>query len=107
MKTKHSVKLLASSVVALTLLTGCGGGGGGRPSVDELSTSFQGEDNVLGTTFTETQADCIAEAFEGSDVSDETLRAMVDNDQEYEGSSDDQQALTDISTSSLAECMAG
>ncbi|RYB94089.1 hypothetical protein EUA93_06840 [Nocardioides oleivorans] len=107
MTKNRPAQLIAASLMALTLLTGCGGDGGGRPSVDELSTAFQDEDNVMNLGLTETQADCVAEAFHDSDVSDETLQAIVDNDEDYEGGDDDEKALESISTDSIATCMAG
>lgn len=107
MKTTRPVQLVAASLLSLTLLTGCGGDGGGRPSVEELSTAFQDEDNVMGLGLDEKQSDCVAEAFHDSDVSDETLQAIVDNDEDYEGNADDEDALKSISTESMTECLAG
>ncbi len=107
MKKTHPFKAVATSVVALALLTACGGGDAERPTVDEISTVFQSEDNMLGMGLEADQADCVAEAFHSSDVSDETLRALVDNDTDYEGSDEDAEALTSISTDSVAECVAG
>ncbi|GAA1911683.1 hypothetical protein [Nocardioides hwasunensis] len=107
MKTTTSLKMIAAGLMALTLLTGCGGSSGGRPSVDEISTSLQNADNPLGLTLEEKQADCIAEAFHESDISDDTLQAIVDQDKDYEPSDDDEQAVKDMSTEGMAECMAG
>lgn len=102
---KRAPKLIASAFLVVTLATACGGGG--RPSVDELSEAFQSDDNVMGMGLEEAQADCVAEAFHESDVSDDTLRAIVDNDEDYEGDEDDEEAIKSISTDSVAECMAG
>ena len=80
------------------LLAGCGGGdGGGRPSVDEISEALQGGSSVtedMGIDVDAETADCMAEAFHDSDVSDEALRAMVDGDEGYEGDEDDAAAFT-------------
>lgn len=103
MKTR-APQLIASAFLVLTLATACGGGG--RPSVDELSDALQSDDNVLGTGLEKDQADCVAKAFHESDVSDDTLRALVDNDEDYEGDESDRDAFNDISTESVAECMA-
>lgn len=106
MQKKHPVRLAVACFAALSLLTGCGGGAE-RPTVEELSTSLQSDDNVMGMGLEADQADCLAEAFHESDISDETLQAIVDNDADYEGNADDEEAVKSISTDSLAECMAG
>lgn len=98
-------KLVASAALVLTLATACGGGG--RPSVDELSEALQSDDNVMGIGLEADQADCVAEAFHDSDLSDDTLQAIVDQDEDYEGSDEDRDAMESISTDSMAECMAG
>lgn len=106
MKKTHPIKLVAASLVALTVLTGCGGGsGGGRPTVDEISTSLQEADNPLGVELDEKTAGCIAEAFHKSDISDEGLQAIVDQDEDYEASKADEDAISSISTSGMTECM--
>jgi hypothetical protein len=61
----------------------------------------------MGLGLDEKQSDCVAEAFHDSDVSDETLQAIVDNDEDYEGNADDEDALKSISTESMTECLAG
>ncbi|WP_244929039.1 hypothetical protein [Nocardioides sp. W7] len=96
-------KLIASAFLVLTLATACGGEG--RPSVDDLSKAFQDSDNVIGSGLEKDQADCVAEAFHDSDISDETLQAIVDNDEDYKGDDGDEDALKEISTESIAECM--
>ncbi|SEB98776.1 hypothetical protein SAMN04489844_1457 [Nocardioides exalbidus] len=101
-------QLIAASLMALTLLSGCGGGdGGGRPSVEELSGAMQEEGNVLNAGLTAEQSDCFAQALIDSDVSDETLQAIVDNDEDYKGNDADEEAMQSMSTDGLAECMAG
>lgn len=96
---------LAATVV---LLAGCGGGGGGRPSVDEISTVLSEGGDIGGENFAipEEQADCVAKAFHESDLSDDALNAMVDKDEDYEPSDADEKALTEISTDTVAACVA-
>lgn len=77
---------------------------GNRPSVDEISAYFLNGENALGEV-KEEQADCIAEAFHGSDVSDEWLHALVANDAEYVGSEADQATMEAISEDWMKECM--
>ncbi|HTW16526.1 MAG TPA: hypothetical protein VMF51_15420 [Nocardioides sp.] len=128
-------KLIASAFLVLTLATACGGGDDGddksaegtstggateatteptaestnqasenRPSVDEISAYFVNGENALGEV-KEEQADCIAEAFHGSDVSDEWLQALVANDAEYVANDADQKTVDAISVDWMKECM--
>jgi hypothetical protein len=106
-KTQRSLKLVAAGMAALVLLTGCGGGGGGRPSVDDISSTLQDADNPLGVSIDKKQADCVAQAFHDSDISDEALQAMVDQDEDYKPSDEDTKALTSMSTDAATECLAG
>jgi hypothetical protein len=107
-KKNRPARIVAASLMALTLLTGCGGGdGGGRPTVEELSGAMQKEGNVLNAGLTADQSDCFAQALIDSDVSDATLQAVVDNDKDYKGDADDEKAMQSMSTEGLAECMAG
>ncbi|WP_244929038.1 hypothetical protein [Nocardioides sp. W7] len=113
-------KLIASAFLVLTLATACGGGdeggdgksseskpesSGNRPSVDELSAAFLSGENMLGPGLKEDQADCVAEAFHDSDVSDEALQALVDKDEDFQGDEDDNQAMAAISQEWMKECM--
>jgi hypothetical protein len=107
-KTQHSLKLVAASMLALTLLTGCGGGGGGRPSVGDISSTLQDGDNAVGLTLDADQADCFAKVFHDSDISDEALQAMVDQDGDYDPSEEDTKALTALTSSDdAAKCVTG
>ncbi len=59
--------LTAVAVVAALSLSACGGGGD-RPSKDELSKALSKKDNGLGTTLTKKQADCVAGAIVDSEA---------------------------------------
>lgn len=97
----------ASAVLALTL-SACGGGGG-RPSTGEIEDALSDSDNPAGAqiadTLTEEQISCVAEAFEASDLSDEALQALVDGDEDYDGSDEDRDALQSIQSEDLTECV--
>lgn len=95
---------LAATVV---LLAGCGGGGDGRPSVEEISNVLSEGGEIGGEDFSipEEQADCVAKAFHESKLSDDALNAMVEKDEDYEASEADEKALTEISTETVAACM--
>lgn len=102
--TQRIVRPLAATAALALLATGCGGDGGGRPSVDELSESIQSGD-MIGSDIDENVADCIAEAFHESDLSDDALQAIVDQDEDYEASEEDEKALESVSTESLTDCV--
>lgn len=91
--------------IALTLV-GCGGDGG-RPSVDEVQSAISSEDNVFNalTTGADDEAiTCMAEALHGSDLSDDALQAIVEGDEGFEGSSDDEKAIEKV-TETLLGCV--
>ena len=102
-----SRKLGAVLAAAVMTLAACGGSAGGRPSVDEISAVFQEGSEIGGEEFSlpEDQADCVAKAYHESDISDEALNAIVEKDEDYEASEDDQKALENVSTDKIAECM--
>ena len=101
--TQRLVRPLAATAALALLATGCGGDGG-RPSVDELSESIQSGD-LVGSDVDEKVADCIAEAFHDSDLSDEALQAIVDQDEDYDPSEEDRDALDSVSSESLRDCV--
>lgn len=105
MKLRHSPKLLVAGVV-LTLVSACGGGD--RPSKDEVADAITGGSSAMGSadeigSLPDEAVDCIAQAMVDSDLSDEALRAFVDNDTDFDGSSEDEAAMTDL-TSAMTEC---
>lgn len=97
MTKKFAIALAATAL----LLAGCGGGGG-RPSVDDISAALTSEDNPAGEQFAslpDDQVDCIAKVFHDSDLSDDALNALVDGDDEFDGSDGDEKAMTDMTSS--------
>ncbi|MGB0100710.1 MAG: hypothetical protein WBP61_10565 [Nocardioides sp.] len=100
---KRTLPLLAATALIAALATGCGGDGG-RPSVDEISDSIQDND-VAGGEVDSATADCIAEAFHDSDLSDDALQAIVDDDDDYEPSDEDEAAITSLSTGAMTDCI--
>jgi hypothetical protein len=90
-------RMMAASAVLALALSACGGGGG-RPSTDEIADALRGEDNPFGALASDNDEaiDCIAEALHDSDLSDEALQAIVDNDEDAEAEDGDEEALTDL-----------
>lgn len=91
-------KLAAITLPALVLLAACGGGG--RPSTADLSKALNDHDNKVAAQFTEAfnspssdTLDCIAKVLHDSKVSDKSLKAIVDGDEDYKGSHADSNAL--------------
>lgn len=80
---------------ALVLVTSACGGDG-RPSADELSKSLRDGSSAMGDrleSLDKKQVDCVAKAFVDSDLSDEALNALVEGDEDFEGSDKDEKAL--------------
>ena len=93
-------KLGIALAITVVALAGCGGDGGGRPSVDDISkvltdgVEFGGEDVEV----PEEQADCIAKVFHDSDLSDDALNAIVEKDDDYDASDKDEEALVSLTS---------
>ncbi|GAA1727734.1 hypothetical protein [Aeromicrobium alkaliterrae] len=95
---------LAASAGLIVFTAACGGGG--RPSVDEISEALK-DDSTFGSDAVPDEAvDCIAEKFHESDISDEALQALIDGDEDYEESKSDRDAATEISDE-ITECVTG
>lgn len=93
-------------VAALALTSACGGDDGGdRPTKAEVKKAITSDDSVFGTAIPSKAADCVAAALVDSKVSDKTLNAIVEGDEDYKGTDKDKDALTDVS-SKLGECAA-
>ena len=102
--TKRTLSAVAASSALLLTLSACGGGDGGRPSVDDISESLQDSD-MMGGEVDADVADCVAEAFHDSDLSDDALQAIVDQDEDYEPSGDDEKALENLQTEEMTDCI--
>jgi len=106
--TSTHFRRLAAAVAApaalLVAFTACGGGDGGRPSTDEIADSMTsgGFADMMGEDadkINDEAAQCIAEELEKSKVSDETLQAFVDGDEDY----DPGKAEEDVFTEALGD----
>ena len=91
------------ALVLSALLVGCGS----RPSEDEIAQALRDPSNTIsiaGYTTDEETIDCIAEAMHDSDVSDEALQAVVDNDPEWQGDGESRDVLADL-TGAVTACV--
>lgn len=102
--TQRTLSAVAASAALLLSLSACGGDDGGRPSVDDISKSLQDSD-IMGGEVDADIADCVAEAFHDSDLSDEALQAIVDQDEDYEPSDDDEKAIESVQTDEMTKCV--
>ncbi|MRJ76827.1 hypothetical protein GEV29_09785 [Aeromicrobium sp. SMF47] len=96
--------LSTAMIVAALALTSACGGGEDRPSKGEVKTSITSKDSVFGTSIPEAAADCVAGLLVDSKLSDKTLNAIVEKDEDYKGSKEDREALTDVSKK-FSECV--
>lgn len=78
-------------IVALTLVLAACGGGGERPTADEVAEGLQTvfDDMGAGDYFTETQVLCIAEKLVESELTDEDLQSIADGNSEASESAAD------------------
>ena len=101
-------RTLAASAVLAVVLSACGGGGG-RPSSDEIADALKSDDNALGSLTAgagDEVIDCVAEALHDSDLSDEALQAIVDNDEDASAEDGDEDALVEVQDD-IAACVVG
>jgi hypothetical protein len=89
-------------VAALTLTSACGGGGGDRPSQDKVAAQLKKSTNGA---ITGKQADCAAKAIVDSDLSDDAVKAVAENDTKYKPNEQDKKAQGDISKE-IGKCIA-
>lgn len=101
MKLHHKAAAALSTVALLGGLAACGGAD--RPSKDELAESMTSDDSVLGSV-PEEMADCFAGVLVDSDLSDEALNAIVEQDEDYDGSKEDRDELQNVQGSLMEEC---
>jgi len=95
------MKKLVALFTMLAVLTACGGGGG-RPSEDDIANALKDKGNPIGASIPSSAAaddaiDCIAKAFHDSDLSDDALQAIVDGDEDYATDKDDAEAIAGLS----------
>lgn len=93
----------ACAVTIVTLTSACGGDSADRPSADDISATLQGEDSLIGTAVPAEAADCIGKVLEESDLSDESLQALIDGDEDYDGTDEQADALAQLADD-VAEC---
>jgi hypothetical protein len=101
------MKKIVALFALLAVLTACGGGGG-RPSEDDIADAMKKNDQFgqLTNGASDEVIDCLAKALHDSDLSDDALQAIVDGDEDYDEKKDDTEALADASAD-FAKCVTG
>jgi len=107
------MKKLVALCSLLFVVSACGGGGD-RPTTADVTRALEDKDNAVAQQFTAEFGDlldsdtiaCIAKVLHDSDVSDDTLEAIVEGDADYKGTDKEADALKDASTG-MAECITG
>lgn len=89
-----------AAIAGVVLLAGCGSSD--RPSAAEISQALQ--DESMGGTVLVSVADCIAEEFYESDLSDEALQSIVDQDEDFEPSTADTEVMQELTTTAFTAC---
>ncbi|MGA8256743.1 MAG: hypothetical protein WB767_09235 [Nocardioides sp.] len=110
MKRTKTARLTISLASVALLVAACGGGGDDRPSKDDIKDSISDGSSIIGDeagidALPEDAVDCIAEALEESELSDEALTAFVEGDEDFEPSGDDEDVSEDL-PSAFADCAA-
>lgn len=97
----------AAAVAVLLAVSGCGGSDVERPSQEDVVKGLSpGGKDLLGINsqpVNEEGIDCAAKALVDSDLSNEALKAVIEGDEDFEGSNDDAKALTAV-TGKVTEC---
>lgn len=89
MTTKNHALGATIGITVLLTATACGVG---RPDIDDLTSALKKQDSIVPVTAD--RAECFAQVLHDSDLSDETLTAIAENDSDYSASSDEQNTLT-------------
>lgn len=92
------MKSLFTAASAAVLVLGLQGCGGGTPSKDDLSSSLEDTGAIEGSV-----ADCVADKLLDSDLSDDQLNAVADDDQS-DLSADEQAEAIEVLTTAIGEC---
>ncbi|MBM7518090.1 hypothetical protein [Nocardioides nitrophenolicus] len=93
------IKLATTAALLAVALSACGGGG--RPSQSEVADAIKDQLPGGSSAVTDDVIDCIAKAVVDSDLSDDTLNKMVDDDK---GSSEEVSKATEVITKASTDC---
>lgn len=98
------MKKLRITLIALGLASTAACGGSSRPSADDLSKALSSKNNVIGTALTKTQANCASKILVDSEVSTKTLKALAENNKDYEGSKTEGKKLSTAFSKVATKC---
>ena len=91
---------LSVATIAITLFLTGACGGSDRPSQADVSKAIQKTDS----SFSKKGADCAAKVLVDSDISDEGLTAIANDNKKYKPSAADQKVQTKVSPA-IAKCL--
>ena len=93
------LKLVSTAAVLAVALSACGGGG--RPSQDDVAKAIKDQVGSSSSALTDKVIDCIAKEVVDSDLSDDTLNKLLDNDK---GSGKELSDVTDVMAKATTTC---
>jgi hypothetical protein len=106
--------LSALMLALLALVTACGADDEtqpaehGRPTVDEIALAIKDPDNAFHEPFAMlgkgAALDCVAEVLHDSDLSDDALRALLDEQTDFADNEPDHKAMSEV-TDEMAGCI--
>lgn len=95
--------LCAALAAGLLALSGCGETAE-RPTEAQVAKSLQDESSMFGGMVKGESADCFAKVLFESDLSDGTLKAIVEGDTSYRGDKKDEKVISDLTGALVGEC---
>jgi hypothetical protein len=93
-------KALTATTIVITLALASACGGSDRPSQADVSKAIQKTDS----SFSKKGAECAAKVLVNSDISDEGLSAIANDDKKYKPSAADKKVQTQVSPA-IAKCL--
>lgn len=99
------MRTLAATAALALLLTGCGGTTADPEQVKQVSDHLTGIDSPLGITVDDEQAECLAELYLGSDLSDELKNDIRDGKPPVATTDHDRDVLAKLADDIAENCL--
>lgn len=107
MQTRRVIASVSTAFALGLTLTSCSGsdsGDAGRPSAQEVADVLSSDEGFDELDISDEQLTCVSEAYVDSDLSDEALQALIDGDDEYVPSEEDETVLSELILGAAGEC---